>query len=105
MHYCRSEADVDRKSDQLCRYCQVLLQDELRTGPRLKNEAAGQRCGSCRTAYVAATLRPQKSAHQRLQPSCGKWPKISAWQAGRRRGRGACLFFSHLVELGDFAGP
>jgi archaemetzincin len=30
MHYCRSEADVDRKSDQLCRYCQVLLQDELR---------------------------------------------------------------------------
>jgi len=35
MHYCRSEADVDRKSDQLCRYCQVLLQDELRrTGTR-----------------------------------------------------------------------
>jgi archaemetzincin len=33
MHYCRSEADVDRKSDQLCRYCQVMLQDELqRTG-------------------------------------------------------------------------
>jgi len=30
MHYCRSEADVDHKSDQLCRYCQVLLQDELR---------------------------------------------------------------------------
>jgi archaemetzincin len=30
MHYCRSEADVDRKSDDLCRYCGVLLEDELR---------------------------------------------------------------------------
>jgi archaemetzincin len=30
MHYCRSEADVDHKSDKLCRYCQVLLQDELK---------------------------------------------------------------------------
>jgi archaemetzincin len=30
MHYCRSEADVDRKSDDLCRYCRVLLDDELR---------------------------------------------------------------------------
>lgn len=30
MHYCRSEADVDRKSDDLCRYCRVLLGDELR---------------------------------------------------------------------------
>ena len=29
MHYCRSEEDVDRKSDQLCRYCQVMLQDEI----------------------------------------------------------------------------
>ncbi|UCF94496.1 MAG: archaemetzincin family Zn-dependent metalloprotease [Desulfobacterales bacterium] len=28
MHYCRSEADVDRKSDQLCRYCKVFLDDE-----------------------------------------------------------------------------
>lgn len=29
MHYCRSIKDVDRKSDQLCRHCKVLLQDEL----------------------------------------------------------------------------
>ena len=28
MHYCRNESDVDRKSDQLCRYCKVLLNDE-----------------------------------------------------------------------------
>lgn len=30
MHYCRTEADVDRKSDQLCRYCKVLLADEYK---------------------------------------------------------------------------
>ena len=30
MHYCRTLQDVDRKSDQLCRYCTVLLQDELK---------------------------------------------------------------------------
>lgn len=30
MHYCRSEADVDRKSSDLCRYCRILLDDELR---------------------------------------------------------------------------
>jgi archaemetzincin len=30
MHYCRSEADVDRKSGDLCRYCRVMLDDELR---------------------------------------------------------------------------
>jgi archaemetzincin len=30
MHYCRSIADVDRKSNQLCRHCRVLLQDELK---------------------------------------------------------------------------
>jgi len=30
MHYCRSEADVDRKSTELCRYCRVLLNDELK---------------------------------------------------------------------------
>lgn len=30
MHYCRSEADVDRKSSELCRYCRILLDDELR---------------------------------------------------------------------------
>lgn len=29
MHYCRSVKDVDRKSNQICRYCRVLLQDEL----------------------------------------------------------------------------
>lgn len=29
MHYCRDEHDVDRKSDQLCRYCKILLKDEL----------------------------------------------------------------------------
>lgn len=30
MHYCRSEADVDRKSDQLCRYCSVMVDDEIK---------------------------------------------------------------------------
>ena len=30
MHYCRSISDVDRKSDQLCRYCKVLLEDEIK---------------------------------------------------------------------------
>ncbi|MEJ2658631.1 MAG: archaemetzincin family Zn-dependent metalloprotease [Desulfobacterales bacterium] len=30
MHYCRSIWDVDRKSDQLCRYCKILLEDELK---------------------------------------------------------------------------
>jgi archaemetzincin len=30
MHYSRSVEDVDRKSDQLCRYCKVLLDDELK---------------------------------------------------------------------------
>jgi archaemetzincin len=30
MHYCRNEEDVDRKSDQLCRYCQVMLADEIK---------------------------------------------------------------------------
>ncbi|MBA4368310.1 MAG: peptidase M54 [Desulfobacterium sp.] len=29
MHYCRCIGDVDCKSDQLCRYCQILLTDEL----------------------------------------------------------------------------
>ncbi len=29
MHYCRSESDVDQKSDQFCRYCKVLLGDAL----------------------------------------------------------------------------
>ncbi len=30
MHYCRSIKDVDRKSDHLCRYCRVLLDDEIK---------------------------------------------------------------------------
>jgi len=30
MHYCRSLKDVDRKSDQFCRYCAVLLEDEMK---------------------------------------------------------------------------
>ena len=30
MHYCRNERDVDRKSDKLCRYCRILLEDELK---------------------------------------------------------------------------
>ena len=30
MHYCRSIKDVDRKSEQLCRYCKVLLKDEIK---------------------------------------------------------------------------
>jgi archaemetzincin len=30
MHYCRTEADVDRKTDQLCRYCRIMLQDEIK---------------------------------------------------------------------------
>ncbi len=36
MHYCRSERDVDRKSDELCRYCKILLEDELKKGPAEK---------------------------------------------------------------------
>lgn len=30
MHYSRTEFDVDRKSDQLCRYCKILLEDEIK---------------------------------------------------------------------------
>lgn len=29
MHYCRSVDDVDRKSDQFCRYCRIMLDDEI----------------------------------------------------------------------------
>jgi archaemetzincin len=29
MHYCRTVMDVDRKTDRLCRYCEILLQDEI----------------------------------------------------------------------------
>jgi len=30
MHYCRCIEDVDKKSEQLCRYCKILLSDELK---------------------------------------------------------------------------
>jgi len=30
MHYCRSIKDVDQKSDQFCRYCKILLADEIK---------------------------------------------------------------------------
>ncbi len=30
MHYCHTVRDVDRKENQLCRYCRILLEDELR---------------------------------------------------------------------------
>ncbi|MDA3895162.1 MAG: archaemetzincin [Desulfobacteraceae bacterium] len=30
MHYCRAIQDVDMKSDQLCRYCAIMLADELK---------------------------------------------------------------------------
>ena len=34
MHHCRNEEDVDRKSDQLCRYCIIMLQDEIKSRRR-----------------------------------------------------------------------
>ena len=40
MHYCRNEEDVDRKSDELCRYCKVMLEDEIK-----RLEPAGYREG------------------------------------------------------------
>jgi len=39
MHYCRSLKDVDRKSDQFCRYCAVLLEDEMKRC--LKSDGVG----------------------------------------------------------------
>jgi archaemetzincin len=39
MHYCRSLKDVDRKSDQFCRYCAVLLEDEMKRS--LKSDGVG----------------------------------------------------------------
>ncbi len=30
MHYCRSLRDVDRKTDSLCRYCRIMLEDDLK---------------------------------------------------------------------------
>jgi archaemetzincin len=30
MHYCRNEDDVDRKTDELCRYCGIMLNDEIK---------------------------------------------------------------------------
>jgi archaemetzincin len=29
MHYCRTLSDVDRRPDELCRYCKVLIDDEI----------------------------------------------------------------------------
>ena len=31
MHYCRTIKDVDRKTHHLCRYCKVLLEDEMKS--------------------------------------------------------------------------
>ena len=39
MRYCRSLKDVDRKSDQFCRYCAVLLEDEMKRC--LKSDGVG----------------------------------------------------------------
>lgn len=30
MHYCRKISDVDRKSGELCRYCKILMGDEVK---------------------------------------------------------------------------
>jgi archaemetzincin len=30
MHYCRTVRDVDMKSEEFCRYCKILLEDELK---------------------------------------------------------------------------
>ena len=30
MHYCRNEDDVDRKSGELCRYCKIMVEDEIK---------------------------------------------------------------------------
>ena len=35
MHYCRSEEDVDRKSGELCRYCKIMVEDEIKRLYRL----------------------------------------------------------------------
>jgi archaemetzincin len=35
MHYCHTVRDVDRKENQLCRYCRILLEDELKRLERL----------------------------------------------------------------------
>ncbi len=37
MHYCRKITDVDRKSNDLCRYCKIMLGDEVK---RIGREAA-----------------------------------------------------------------
>ena len=38
MHYCRSVKDVDKKSTELCRYCRIMLDDEIkRRGWGLRN--------------------------------------------------------------------
>jgi archaemetzincin len=39
MHYCRSVKEVDRKYNQFCRYCAVLLEDEMKRC--LKSDGVG----------------------------------------------------------------
>ena len=34
MHYCRTIKDVDNKSAQFCRYCKILLEDEIKNTKR-----------------------------------------------------------------------
>ena len=33
MHYCRKIDDVDKKSNQFCRYCRIMLVDDIRMNP------------------------------------------------------------------------
>ena len=37
MHYCRSIMDVDRKLNRLCRYCKILLEDEIKRQERTED--------------------------------------------------------------------
>jgi archaemetzincin len=45
MHYCRSLRDVDRKSSRLCRYCEVLLADEIGRLEHMKEGPEDRACG------------------------------------------------------------
>ena len=38
MHYCRTIKDVDHKSHEFCRYCKILLQDEIK---RIRKKGTG----------------------------------------------------------------
>ncbi len=50
MHYCRSIRDVDQKSDQFCRYCKVLLADEMHRLKKITEtlDKTGQVASGCR---------------------------------------------------------